>query len=149
MNELEERRIELVRKWMSIAASDLAAGQALAISPQSALWIHVAFHAQQSVEKMLKAYLVLQDIDPPFSHNIGQILELCAQHGGAGWAREVDDARRLTPFAVQSRYPFEQDELQRSEIEELLGIASRVGQIVGAVIEQEIDARNGETIKEL
>lgn len=61
------------------------------------------FHAQQSVEKALKALLCLRDADFPRSHD----LELLASRLAAtGRALPIDAARlrALTPYAVDFRY---------------------------------------------
>lgn len=37
----------------------------------------VAFHAEQTVEKVLKAVLASRDIEFPFTHDLGLLEELC------------------------------------------------------------------------
>ena len=36
----------------------------------------VCFHSQQAVEKSLKAVLALQDVEYPWRHDLGELLEL-------------------------------------------------------------------------
>lgn len=60
------------------------------------------FHAQQTIEKCLKAWLCLCDIDPPQSHNLRHLLVLLESSG-----IQIDDWWEmvgLTAFAVQFRY---------------------------------------------
>ncbi len=64
------------------------------------------FHAQQCVEKYLKAILVHQSIRFPKVHDLEVLLDLCL---GACplWEAMRDDMQLLTQYAVQFRYPGE------------------------------------------
>lgn len=65
------------------------------------------FHAQQTVEKALKAWLALLDQEPPRTHNIRQLvvfLENAGVNEGYLW-----DFIELTAFAVQFRYEAYED----------------------------------------
>lgn len=63
----------------------------------------LGFHAQQAVEKALKAVLAARGLDFPWTHDLQLLL---TRLGAAGI--EVPDAatnaRRLTPWAVEFRY---------------------------------------------
>ncbi len=67
---------DLVRGWLGKAESDFAAVE-LCISSRKSFDV-ACFHAQQVIEKYLKAYLIHRDIDFPFVHDLGKLLELCA-----------------------------------------------------------------------
>jgi HEPN domain-containing protein len=55
------------------------------------------FTAQQALEKILKAWIVLADRQPPRRHDLGELAELAAL--------ELDPAlRELQTFAVEARY---------------------------------------------
>jgi HEPN domain-containing protein len=72
-------------------------------------YLLIAYHAQQCAEKYLKALLVSQQIDFPFTHNISRLLELCQMSDE--WKKEIIDAEELSPFAVSTRYPGEKTKL--------------------------------------
>ena len=76
------------------AAMCLSAGQALDTA---------CFHAQQSAEKYIKAYLASQDIDYPFIHNLEKLIELCAQREPSFSILKFP-SQELTPYAVELRY---------------------------------------------
>jgi HEPN domain-containing protein len=61
------------------------------------------FHAQQAVEKFLKAYLISRGLPYPFTHNLVKLLRLAA-----GKDRAFSDfqagGEELTPYAVELRY---------------------------------------------
>ncbi len=70
----------------------------------------VGFHAQQAVEKSLKAVLVARGKEFPFIHDIGGLADLC-EEAGAKLPDELEDADALTPYAAGLRYDDEQSRL--------------------------------------
>jgi HEPN domain-containing protein len=63
----------------------------------------VGFHAQQAVEKALKAAIASHDSDFPFTHDIGLLIQLC-QDAGLELPTDLLEADRLTPYASAIRY---------------------------------------------
>ena len=63
----------------------------------------VCFHAQQAVEKALKAVLAARGVEFPFIHDIGGLTKLCRE-AGVPLLDEMDGVDRLTPYAVGLRY---------------------------------------------
>ena len=63
------------RQWMAKATNDLVAGERLlaAGGPYDA----VCFHAQQAVEKALKALLALAQAPIPHTHNLEDLQAAC------------------------------------------------------------------------
>ena len=62
------------------------------------------FHAQQCVEKYLKALLVAHGLVFPRTHDLVALSDLCLQ-GGITIPVEQDRLDRLAAYAVQVRYP--------------------------------------------
>jgi HEPN domain-containing protein len=75
------------------------------------------FHAQQAVEKALKALLCLHNVVYPKTHDLDELVALVQQHVVAKPAA-LDELRVLTDFAVQYRYDFfpEADMLDRPQL---------------------------------
>jgi len=63
----------------------------------------LGFHAQQAVEKLLKAVLTSRNVDYPRTHNLGVLIELLARNG-IELPAELADIDRLTPFGTVFRY---------------------------------------------
>ena len=63
----------------------------------------IGFHAQQAVEKAMKAVLVAAGIEFPFSHDLGLLRDLCKQ-AGTPLPDEIGDISELTPYAAWLRY---------------------------------------------
>ena len=99
-----EDRSSEARRWLRFAREDLRAAETLAADPDAAARL-VCTLAQQAAEKALKALLVLQDIDPPRTHNVQLLADLVPR---AGRVADVEaDLARLSLWAVESRYPGE------------------------------------------
>ncbi len=64
----------------------------------------LCFHAQQAAEKAVKAVLIEQNVEFPYVHDLGRLLELAVQ-SGISVSAEVRKADALTRFAVAFRYP--------------------------------------------
>lgn len=95
-------RPDLPGDLLALAREDLVAAEALAnderVSDSS-----VGFHAQQAVEKALKAVIASRDLEFPFTHDLGLLMQLC-QDTGLDLPPELADVDRLTPYAAAIRY---------------------------------------------
>jgi HEPN domain-containing protein len=120
--------LQKVRQWLEFGDEDLRLARHGLTLKTSVPYRLIAFHGQQCVEKMLKAFLVFHEIDFPYTHNISHLLELCAKH--ADWASAVSEAEELTPFAITARYPGEDEKVSRKECLRAVEIAAKVREIV-------------------
>lgn len=93
---------DLVAELLALAADDEAAVRAL-IAVESVTESIVGFHAQQGVEKALKAALASRGVEFPFSHDLSRLMELC-DSAGLSLPAALADVDRLTPYGVQFRY---------------------------------------------
>jgi len=89
--------------WLRHAASDLHLAH-IALPDPDVLRNQIAFHAQQTAEKALKAVLVARDIRFPRTHDLEVLIEI-VQLAGVSWPFESDEIGALSPFAVETRYP--------------------------------------------
>lgn len=112
--------IDLARRFLLIAERDIQVFQKLSGDPE----IHdgaVGFHAQQALEKCLKAVLALHQIPFRKTHNLDELLDLLKDQGRA-LPPNPDLLDIFTPYAVTLRYdlielgPFDRD-LARSVVE--------------------------------
>lgn len=137
-------RADIVRKvhqWLAYAEEDLRLAQYGLTMPSSCPYRLIAYHGQQCAEKYLKAYLVLNEIDFPYTHNIRSLLKLCTKE----WTKELTEAERLTPYAVTTRYPGEDEEVTKEEAEHAIHIATHLRQVVRDALIQEGVELSGET----
>jgi hypothetical protein len=86
---------------LSLAREDLAAAEALDREERVSDAL-VGFHAQQAVEKALKAVIASRDQEFPFTHDIGLLMQLC-EDAGLELSADFTEADRLTPYAAAIR----------------------------------------------
>ncbi|MCX6325073.1 MAG: HEPN domain-containing protein [Bacteroidia bacterium] len=93
---------DYLKNWIFRANEDIAVIENLFKSEPELFASSICYHAQQAVEKFLKAYLVFQNIDFPKTHDLDFLLLEC---------KKVDnkvfdiDLGSLTDFGVSIRYP--------------------------------------------
>lgn len=132
MKEHERQLRQKVLQWLSYGEEDLRLGRHGLTLESDCPCRLIAYHAQQCAEKYLKGYLVHQCVDFPYTHNIARLLELCAER--VPWAESLTDAEELTPFAITSRYPGEDEEVSRAEAVRAIEIAEHVREVVRTVL---------------
>jgi HEPN domain-containing protein len=94
-----------VQEWVLKADHDLKAAQnELTISSEEKLTDIICFHAQQAVEKYLKACLVSRNVEFGRTHKIEFLKELCIKEDKSFG---ILDTGNLSHFAVEIRYPGE------------------------------------------
>lgn len=134
MNPPAKRSVELQpERWLIHARSDLVLAR-LGLH-RDVLPEHVCFHAQQAVEKSLKALLLHRRVDFPFTHDLAELLDTMAD-AGIEVPAEIADADSLTPYAVETRYPGFWGDIAEGDVAEALRLAEAVLRWVEEQIEQ-------------
>ncbi|MCD6407731.1 HEPN domain-containing protein [bacterium] len=95
---------ETVKNWIFLAEGDLKTSED-ELQMKNVVTNTVCFHAQQCVEKYLKAYLSL--VNQPFgkTHDIAELIELCKKYDEDFEYLYQIKANKLTRYAVETRYP--------------------------------------------
>lgn len=93
----------LTLEWVNKAEGDFQAMLWLRQAP-AAPWEAVGFHAQQCIEKYMKAMLQEADIAFPKTHDLEMLLDLLAMAENK-WTERRADVAFLSRFAVEVRYP--------------------------------------------
>jgi HEPN domain-containing protein len=88
-------------KLLALAQEDLAVARL--IEREGLYAVALGFHAQQAVEKALKAVLAAREGSFPFTHDIEALIELCGR-AGLELPADVHAAERLNPYAGATRY---------------------------------------------
>ena len=89
------------REWLNRARSSLA----MAKNRLPDVYLEdLCFEAQQAAEKAIKAVMLSRNIDFPYVHNVALLLSMLEEHG-ISVPNAVRRAVRLTPYAVDTRYP--------------------------------------------
>lgn len=119
MRQPEEELRDLIAEWVRKAEMDCKSVELLI--PQSDLGEVVVFHAQQAVEKLLKAMLTRHQIEFPKSHEIRLLLALLREKEPA-LAEQLADCVWLDPFAVEIRYPADRPDILPGDVEKALDL---------------------------
>lgn len=129
MNEQPEQPDQKARRWLGVAGDDLRVARHTMELADPPCWL-VAYHLQQAAEKALKAVLIRHGAEVPLTHDIGLLLDLCAEH--LPESREWGGAVRLTIYGTQARYPGLAEQVGEREVEEAVGIAARIVETVAS-----------------
>ena len=95
---------ELVSEWIRKADEDYYCAKREAEIKDNPAYDVVCFHAQQAIEKYLKARLQAADIEFPKVHDLRTLLDLSLPVE-PNWEGMRDDLEWLDSFAVEVRYP--------------------------------------------
>src|SRR4051812_44239364 len=95
--------ITLIREWLAKADNDLITAVHTLKLGADCPTETVCFHAQQCVEKYIKALLVFRATPFPHSHNIHQLRSLLPPRLRPKLDKKTQD--RLTRYATVRRYP--------------------------------------------
>lgn len=102
-----------VRGWVRKAEVDFSAVRILMATGKDCPAEAVCFHAQQCVEKYLKAILCFLGRDFPFNHDIGELSALLPP--SVSIPITIQEQDQLTAYAVDSRYPDPEKEIGFTE----------------------------------
>jgi HEPN domain-containing protein len=107
---------ELTLEWIEKAEGDyVTAGRELR-ARRRPNYDATCFHAQQTAEKYLKAFMHERGMSPPRTHSLITLLEWCVPHD-EGFEFLRNPLIRLDRYAVRFRYPGEsadKDEARRA-----------------------------------
>ncbi len=95
-------------KFLELAEQDRVAFRILAASTESSLAV-VGFHAQQAVEKALKAVLIDRGVEFRRTHDLQTLADTLTSDLGLQLPVPEAQLRRLIPFAVEARYQVIED----------------------------------------
>jgi len=105
--------LDEARRFLSLAADDLAAFRALAALPHIRPAI-AFFHAQQAIEKSLKAVLFARGEEFRKTHDLYELADRLAR-AGLTLPCGADELAQINPYAVEFRYGDEIIQVMSSE----------------------------------
>lgn len=126
---MEELVKKLVKNWLARANNDLKTAKD-EMDTENPTTDTICFHAQQCVEKYLKAYLVLHQKHFRKIHNIAKLIELCKEIDSDFDKVYAFGADNLTVYAVEIRYEEEFYFPDVEETKEAIDIAEKVQKFV-------------------
>ena len=123
---------KLAEKFLCKADQDMTALEKWRQDPDIAGEI-LGFHAQQVAEKMLKAVLAYHDIEFPLTHRLTDLIDLGKEHNIV-LPEKLEDIRFLTPFAVEFRYDFYEEDEEPVDFEKVFVLLTELSEWVDTII---------------
>ena len=121
---LPDEMLKVIRQWIDRAEEDFRNAEHTLTLEKDCPFGTVCFHAEQCVEKYLKALLVFQNIDFPKTHNIPELLTLIP--ASVRPALSAEEQEQLTDYATVLRYPGDWEPITREDAQAAVEVAQRV-----------------------
>lgn len=134
MNENPEN-LRAARQWVEKAEHDLRNAEHTLTLKEDCPFDTVCFHAQQCVEKYLKALLLVHSVDFPRTHDLRVLMQLVSLHRELGL--EMSEMVALNRYTVEARYPGDWEPITRDDAEEAVAIARKARKAVRACLPKE------------
>ena len=99
---MTEEQNEYLKNWLFRAKEDIAVIDSLFDTDPALYASTICFHAQQAVEKFLKAFLIYNDVDFPRTHDVDYLLLECQKIDSKDFNIDLGS---LSDFGVSIRYP--------------------------------------------
>lgn len=126
----------VAKEWIIKAENDLKTSSYLLKMSKDCPLDAVCFHAQQCVEKYLKAFLVVKGIDFPKTHDIERLVSMLPD---SIWLKlSIEEQRRLTDYATVTRYPGDYEAIQILEAKHSFTLARRVRKEIRSLLPKEV-----------
>lgn len=128
MRDREQVIRDFVQQWLKKAETDLRTAKIL-LNTETYDYYPCSFHAQQAIEKFLKAFLVRHQIEFRKTHDLDEILRL-VEPVDSELRDEISSCVWLTPYGVEFRYPGEYPEVDYDTAERAFADAELVKEVV-------------------
>ena len=92
----------------------------------------VGFHAQQCVEKYLKALLISRQVDPPKIHDLTELYALLPDGLLVGF--DVRLLEELNPYSIEGRYPGVWEPVEQADALRAVEAARMIRQAVRRIL---------------
>lgn len=125
---------ESVRQWQAKAQSDWTAVEIL-LSSEHCPADAVCFHCEQFVEKLLKAILTRHGVEAPRTHDLRRLIQL-AEPYAPELSGLSDSSDVLSVHGVETRYPDDWHHISAEEMNEMVGLSKKFGQILLSELDQ-------------
>lgn len=99
---------DIAKEWFAFSKRDLDTAIHLINTMNPKPLEIICYHSQQSAEKVLKGYLILNETMPPRTHDLLLLCDMCSQRDNE-FIDIADNCSLITMYGVQPRYPFEID----------------------------------------
>jgi HEPN domain-containing protein len=118
----------LINEWIEKAEGDHeVALREYKSKKKKRIYYIIAFHCQQTIEKLLKALLLCHKIEFPKTHDLLRLLHLLKTKDAFLSAIELE-LSDLSPYAIDFRYPG--DDIELSELKQVIAKTTKLRKIL-------------------
>ena len=121
----------LTKEWVKKSDSDFRVMKREFKVTEDPSYEAVCFHAQQCVEKLVKAFLVEWDLAFPKTHNIEELIKLTLPIRPE-WNVLIKSRAFLSEYATDSRYPG--DSVYKDEAQDAVNECIRLREIISEAL---------------
>jgi len=114
------KNLDKANEWLQRAKSNMARAKAGRVSPDI-LYEDLCYDAQQAVEKAFKSVCIIHLIVFPKTHDIAYLIELL-EKGGVKVPENLQNAKILTGYAVETRYPGDYEPVDEEDLRKAIEI---------------------------
>lgn len=118
------KNLDKANEWLQRAKSNMARAKAGRVL-SDILYEDLCYDAQQAVEKALKSICIIHEIVFPKTHDIAYLIELL-EKGNVEVSDELQNAKILTGYAVETRYPGDYEPVNEDDYLYAVKIAENV-----------------------
>ena len=118
------KNLDKANAWLQRAKSNMARAKAGRVSPDI-LYEDLCYDAQQAVEKAFKSVCIIHEIVFPKTHDIAYLIELL-EKGGVEVPENLQNAKILTGYAVETRYPGDYEPVDEEDLRKAIEIVKKV-----------------------
>jgi HEPN domain-containing protein len=118
------KNLDKAHEWLRRAKSNMARAKAGRVAPDI-LYEDLCYDAQQAVEKAFKSVCIIHEIIFPKTHDIAYLIELL-EKGGLEVPENLQNAKILTGYAVETRYPGDYEPVDEEDLKKAIEIAKEV-----------------------
>ena len=125
--------------WLDHSSADLIAASIL--KEDDRCYDLAAFHCQQSIEKALKAYILLRSGQLVDGHNLTWLCRQAKKHH-KGFQQWYDESADLNQCYIETRYPADvEKEITYKMVQDFYTMAKEMYRFIFEQVDQELDRR--------
>ena len=133
---------QIIDEWIARADEDLAFAKA-SLEDGLEFYPQICFFLHQSTEKILKAYILANELGFERMHDLIKLLQICVQKDEV-FNNFIETAELLNPYYIGTRYPDFVFKVNKSQAENALKLAEQVA----VFVKGKIEAVEGEVVEE-
>lgn len=138
---------QIIDEWIAKADEDLAFAR-ITLEEGLEFYLQICFYLHQATEKILKAYILANELGFEKIHDLNKLLRICLQKD-KGFNNFFEAAKLLNPFYIGTRYPDFVITVSKSQAENALKAAEQVADFVKQKINQQVGEQStGEVVEE-